>query len=281
MDGRQIMTADEIRRAIIRISHEIVERQAGTEGLVLVGIQRRGVPLAERIAAAIAEHEGVALPVGALDITFYRDDLSLIAQQPIVKGTAIPVDLNGKTVVLVDDVLYTGRTIRAAMDALVDFGRPQAIRLAVLVDRGHRELPIRADHVGKNVPTSRDELVKVHLVETDGEDAVRIERREERGMSAPLDASRGDRRPHPHVPIEPDDRAPLAPPAPPRRRRPLRGRHRPRHEDDRRDEGGPGPADHQGAGPARPERDDHLLRGLDPDPRLASRWPPRTSRPTS
>jgi pyrimidine operon attenuation protein / uracil phosphoribosyltransferase len=179
MEGRQIMTADEVRRAIVRISHEIVERQAGTEGLVLVGIQRRGVPLAERIAVAIAEHEGVALPVGALDITFYRDDLSLIAQQPIVKGTAIPVDLNGKTVVLVDDVLFTGRTIRAAMDALVDFGRPRAIRLAVLVDRGHRELPIRADHVGKNVPTSRDELVKVHVTETDGEDGVLIERREE------------------------------------------------------------------------------------------------------
>ncbi len=178
MDGRQIMTADEIRRAIVRISHEIVERQAGTEGLVLVGIQRRGVPLAERIGLAIAEHEGVTLPVGALDITFYRDDLSLVAQQPIVKGTAIPVDLNAKTVVLVDDVLFTGRTIRAAMDALVDFGRPRAIRLAVLVDRGHRELPIRADHVGKNVPTARDELVKVHLAETDGEDAVRIERRE-------------------------------------------------------------------------------------------------------
>jgi pyrimidine operon attenuation protein/uracil phosphoribosyltransferase len=176
MEARQIMTADEVRRAIIRISHEIVERQAGTEGLVLVGIQRRGVPLAGRIVAAIEEHEGVTLPAGALDITFYRDDLSLVAQQPIVKGTAIPVDLNEKTVVLVDDVLYTGRTIRAAMDALVDFGRPRAIRLAVLVDRGHRELPIRADHVGKNVPTSRDELVKVHLSEIDGEDAVRIER---------------------------------------------------------------------------------------------------------
>jgi len=178
MDARQIMTADEIRRAIVRLSHEIVERQAGTAGLVLVGIQRRGVPLATRLAAAIAEHERETVPVGALDITFYRDDLSLIAQQPIVKGTAIPVDLNGKTVVLADDVLYTGRTIRAAMDALVDFGRPEAIRLAVLVDRGHRELPIRADHVGKNVPTSRDELVRVHLAETDGEDAVWIERRE-------------------------------------------------------------------------------------------------------
>ena len=179
MDAPQIMTADEVRRTIVRISHEIVERQAGTDGLVLVGIQRRGVPLAQRIAAAINEHEGVALPVGALDITFYRDDLSLIAQQPIVKGTQIPVDLNGKTVVLVDDVLYTGRTIRAAMDALVDFGRPRAIRLTVLVDRGHRELPIRADHVGKNVPTSRSERVNVYLIETDGEDAVRITRGEE------------------------------------------------------------------------------------------------------
>jgi pyrimidine operon attenuation protein/uracil phosphoribosyltransferase len=170
------MTAEEIRRATVRISHEIVEKQAGTDGLVLVGIQRRGVPLARRVAGAIEEHEGVTLAVGALDITFYRDDLSLIAQQPLVKGTDIPFDLNGATVVLVDDVLYTGRTIRAAMDALVDFGRPQAIRLAVLIDRGHRELPIRADHVGKNVPTSREESVRVHLAEIDGEDGVDIER---------------------------------------------------------------------------------------------------------
>jgi len=170
------MTADEVRRAVIRISHEVVEKHAGTEGLALIGIQRRGVPLARRLAAAVADHEGVELPVGALDITFYRDDLSMIAQQPVVKGTDIPFDLNGRTVVLVDDVLYTGRTIRAAMDALVDFGRPRAIRLAVLVDRGHRELPIRADHVGKNVPTSREELVKVALEETDGEDAVTIDR---------------------------------------------------------------------------------------------------------
>jgi pyrimidine operon attenuation protein/uracil phosphoribosyltransferase len=174
--GRQIMTADEMRRATTRISHEIVEKQAGTQGLVLIGIQRRGVPLARRIAVAISEHEGVAIPVGALDITFYRDDLSMVAQQPVVKGTDLPFDLNGSTVVLVDDVLYTGRTIRAAMDALVDFGRPQAIRLAVLVDRGHRELPIRADHVGKNVPTSREEVVRVHLDEIDDEDGVDIER---------------------------------------------------------------------------------------------------------
>ena len=168
MSGRQIMTADEIRRATIRLSHEIVEKQAGTEGLLLIGIQRRGVPLARRIAESIAENEGVEVPVGALDITFYRDDLSMVAQQPVVKGTELPVDLNGSTVVLVDDVLYTGRTIRAAMDALVDFGRPQAIRLAVLVDRGHRELPIRADYVGKNVPTSMEQQVEVRLADTDG-----------------------------------------------------------------------------------------------------------------
>jgi pyrimidine operon attenuation protein / uracil phosphoribosyltransferase len=176
MSGRQIMTADEIRRATIRLSHEIVEKQAGTDGLLLIGIQRRGVPLARRIAAAIEENEGVEVPVGALDITFYRDDLSMVAQQPVVKGTELPSAIDGKTVILVDDVLYTGRTIRAAMDALVDFGRPQAIRLAVLVDRGHRELPIRADHVGKNVPTSREELVRVHVEEIDGEDGVEIER---------------------------------------------------------------------------------------------------------
>jgi len=176
MTGRRIMTADEIRRATIRLSHEIVEKQAGTDGLLLIGIQRRGVPLARRIAESIRENEGVEVPVGALDITFYRDDLSLIAQQPVVKGTDLPFGIDARTIVLVDDVLYTGRTIRAAMDALVDFGRPQAIRLAVLVDRGHRELPIRADHVGKNVPTSREEIVRVHLEETDGEDGVEIER---------------------------------------------------------------------------------------------------------
>ena len=184
MTGRRIMTADEIRRATIRLSHEIVEKQAGTEGLLLVGIQRRGVPLARRIAAAIAENEAVDIPVGALDITFYRDDLSLVAQQPVVKGTDLPFGIDGRAVVLVDDVLYTGRTIRAAMDALVDFGRPQAIRLAVLVDRGHRELPIRADHVGKNVPTSREEIVRVHLDEIDDEDGVEIERL----VDAPLTA---------------------------------------------------------------------------------------------
>ena len=174
MNGRRIMTADEIRRAVIRISHEIVEKQAGTSGLVLVGIQRRGVPIARRLAAAIREHEDVEIPVGALDIEFYRDDAQL-GHSPHVKGTDVPFGIDGSTVVLVDDVLYTGRTVRAAMDALREFGRPRAVRLAVLVDRGHRELPIRADHVGKNVPTSRDEVVRVRVREVDGEDAVDIE----------------------------------------------------------------------------------------------------------
>jgi pyrimidine operon attenuation protein/uracil phosphoribosyltransferase len=175
MTGRRIMTADEIRRAVIRISHEIVEKQAGTDGLRLVGIQRRGVPIARRLAEEIEAHEGVRIPVGALDITFYRDDLSTLGHSPVLKGTDLPFEIGGSTVVLVDDVLYTGRTVRAAMDALREFGRPQAVRLAVLVDRGHRELPIRADHVGKNVPTSREEVVRVRITEVDGEDAVDIE----------------------------------------------------------------------------------------------------------
>jgi pyrimidine operon attenuation protein/uracil phosphoribosyltransferase len=178
MTGRRIMTADDIRRAIVRISHEIVEKHAGTEGLVLVGIQRRGVALAHRLAEAIDGHEGARLPVGALDITFYRDDRARLGPQPVVKGTDVPFPIEDATVVLVDDVLYTGRTVRAAMDALREFGRPRAIRLAVLVDRGHRELPIRADHVGKNVPTARDEVVRVRVAELDGEDAVDIEPRE-------------------------------------------------------------------------------------------------------
>ena len=176
MSPRQIMTAEEVRRALVRIGHEIVEKHGGTADLALVGIERRGVPLASRIAEAITAHEGTAPPVGALDITFYRDDLSRLDHAPLVKATELPFDVNGLTVVIVDDVLYTGRTVRAAMDALIDFGRPTAIRLAVLVDRGHRELPIRADHVGKNVPTSRDEVIRVRLREVDGEDEVLIER---------------------------------------------------------------------------------------------------------
>jgi pyrimidine operon attenuation protein/uracil phosphoribosyltransferase len=168
MSGRQIMTADDVRRALIRISHEIVEKHGGTDGLALVGVQRRGVPLAQRIAAAVEQHEGVRLPVGDLDITFYRDDLSRIARQPLVRTPELPFQLEEVTVVVVDDVLYTGRTVRAAMDALMDHGRPSAVRLAVLIDRGHRELPIRADHVGKNVPTSRQEVIEVRLAEVDG-----------------------------------------------------------------------------------------------------------------
>ena len=182
MASRQIMGADDVRRALVRISHEIVEKHGGTEGLALVGIQRRGVPLAERLASAIQANEGVRLPVGSLDIRFYRDDLSQVARQPLLRASELPFPPETSTIVIVDDVLYTGRTVRAALDALVDVGRPKAVRLAVLVDRGHRELPIRADHVGKNVPTSREELVQVHLREVDGgDDEVVLERREADG----------------------------------------------------------------------------------------------------
>ncbi len=170
-----IMDADDIRRAIKRIAHEIVERNRGTESLVLVGVRTRGVPLATRVAKAIGEIEGREIPVGVLDITLYRDDLQLVAKQPVVKKTELPFDVEGKVVVLVDDVLFTGRTIRAAMDEIMDFGRPKAIQLAVLIDRGHRELPIRADYVGKNVPTSLKEIVEVRLSEEDGEDRVTLE----------------------------------------------------------------------------------------------------------
>jgi pyrimidine operon attenuation protein/uracil phosphoribosyltransferase len=175
--ARQIMTADDVRRALIRISHEIVEKHGGTDGLALVGVQTRGVPLAARLASAIETNEGARIPVGSLDISFHRDDIEPSARQPHVRGTDLPFDLQSSTLVIVDDVLYTGRTVRAALDALVEMGRPKAVRLAVLVDRGHRELPIRADHVGKNVPTSREERIRVHLSETDGgEDEVIIER---------------------------------------------------------------------------------------------------------
>jgi pyrimidine operon attenuation protein/uracil phosphoribosyltransferase len=170
------MSADDVRRALVRISHEIVEKHGGLEGLALVGIQTRGVPIAERLAGAIEEHEGTRPQVGSLDISFHRDDVAAGARAPHVKGTDLPFPLESSTLVIVDDVLYTGRTIRAALDALVEVGRPKAVRLAVLVDRGHRELPIRADHVGKNVPTSRDERIRVRLTETDGVDEVVIER---------------------------------------------------------------------------------------------------------
>ena len=168
----RLMDDAEIRRATTRIAHEILERNKGAEGVVLVGIAARGDDLARRLAEELRRIETANVPVGALDISFYRDDIGLRKEAPEVHETRIGFDISGCTVVLVDDVLYTGRTIRAAMDALVDFGRPMAIQLAVLIDRGHRELPIRADYVGKNVPTRKDEVVRVLLRETDGEDAV-------------------------------------------------------------------------------------------------------------
>ena len=169
----EILSKDGIDRSLRRISHEILERSASSlEELTLVGVLTRGAPLAERIAHNIEHFEGLEVPVGALDITLHRDDREAQGTEPEVRGSDIPFDVTGKTVVLVDDVLYTGRTARAAMDALLELGRPAAIRLAILVDRGHRELPIRADHVGKNVPTSREETVHVRLAETDGEEGV-------------------------------------------------------------------------------------------------------------
>ena len=167
IDKTILMDSEGIRRALTRIAHEIVEKNKGVDNIVLVGIRTRGVPIAERLAENIEKIEGQKPPVGVLDITLYRDDLSTLAYQPIVRPTELPVDITGKIVVLVDDVLYTGRTIRAALDAVIDNGRPKTIQLAVLVDRGHRELPIRADFVGKNVPTSSKEVVSVQLQATD------------------------------------------------------------------------------------------------------------------
>ena len=169
----KVMEEADVRRAVRRISHEIVERNKGAREVVVVGIRTRGVPLSLRIAETIAGIEGLEIPVGRLDITLYRDDLHTMSQ-PVVKETHLPGDIGGKNVVIVDDVLYTGRSVRAAMDAIIDFGRPATIQLAVLVDRGHRELPIRADYVGKNVPTSPGQKVNVHLREIDGEDGVYI-----------------------------------------------------------------------------------------------------------
>ena len=167
IDKTVLMDSEGIRRALTRIAHEIVEKNKGVDNVVLVGIRTRGVPIAERLAENIEKIEGKKPPVGVLDITLYRDDLSTLAYQPIVRPTELPVDITGKIVVLVDDVLYTGRTIRAALDAIIDNGRPKTIQLAVLVDRGHRELPIRADFVGKNVPTSSKEVISVQLQATD------------------------------------------------------------------------------------------------------------------
>ena len=170
-----IMDGQAISRAITRISHEILERNKGADNIALIGIQRRGVPLSWRIKDKIKEIEGSDVKIGELDITFYRDDLTIISSQPVVRSTEIPGRVTDRKIVLVDDVLFTGRTVRAALDALMDMGRPQAIKLAVLIDRGHRQLPIRADYVGKTIPTSAWETVHVLLKETDGEDRILIE----------------------------------------------------------------------------------------------------------
>jgi pyrimidine operon attenuation protein/uracil phosphoribosyltransferase len=174
MSERTLLSAEDMQRALVRVAHEIVERNKGAKDLVLVGMQTRGVPLARRLATTIQGLEGINVPVGSLDISLYRDDLSSLSLKPTVHRTDIPVDVTDKQIILVDDVFYTGRSIRAAMDALIDLGRPQSIQLAVLVDRGHRELPIRADYVGKNIPTSKNEEIKVEIKEVDGEDKVII-----------------------------------------------------------------------------------------------------------
>jgi pyrimidine operon attenuation protein/uracil phosphoribosyltransferase len=174
MTEKVVMTQEDIRRSLARITHEIMERNKTVENLVLVGMRTRGVPLARRLAANMENFEGLKIPVGALDISLYRDDLSLLNLQPTVQHTDITVSIDDRFVVLVDDVLYTGRSTRAAMDALIDLGRPQSIQLAVLIDRGHRELPIRPDYVGKNIPSSRDEEIQVRLIEVDGVDEVVI-----------------------------------------------------------------------------------------------------------
>jgi pyrimidine operon attenuation protein/uracil phosphoribosyltransferase len=174
MPLKVILTADDIRRTLARVAHEIIERNRSMSEMVLVGMRTRGVPLARRLAANVQNFEGTQIPVGALDISLYRDDLDTLDFKPVVNSTQIPIDIDRKTVVLVDDVLYTGRSARAAMDALIDFGRPASIQLAVLIDRGHRELPIRADYTGKNIPSARNEKIKVELMETDGRDQVSI-----------------------------------------------------------------------------------------------------------
>lgn len=182
MPEKVILSAEEMRRAITRIAHEILERNRGHEGLLFVGLHRRGVPLAQRLAARIKEFEGAEIPVGALDFSFYRDDISTRHARTVVRRTDIPTSVTDKKVILVDDVLYTGRSIRAAMDALMDMGRPLNIQLAVLIDRGHRELPIRPDYVGKNIPTALSEDVTVRFQEMDGRDEVVIIQAEEGGQ---------------------------------------------------------------------------------------------------
>ena len=182
-----VMEADGIRRALVRIAHEIVERNRGAGDVALVGIRRRGVPLAQRLAHSLLEITGRDVPTGALDITLYRDDLmrQAVGPQPLLRRTEIPFSIDDRRILLVDDVLYTGRTVRAALDALIDFGRPRSIQLVVLVDRGHRELPIKADYVGRNVPTATRQSVQVKLSEVDGVDEAAIEDVAGEGGSAP------------------------------------------------------------------------------------------------
>ena len=177
MGNYQVMDDNAVKRAVVRIAHEIVEKNKGASNLALIGIQRRGVPLAMRIAKQIESIENTEVTVGVLDITLYRDDLSMLNEHPVINGSEVNFPIEGKTLVLVDDVLFTGRTIRSAIEALYDLGRPACIQLATLVDRGHRELPIRADFVGKNVPTSLQENIKVSVTEIDGVDEVVLERK--------------------------------------------------------------------------------------------------------
>jgi len=174
IEKARILDKDALNRSLMRIAHEILEKNKGTKGLCLIGIRNRGAYLAQRLASCIEKIDAEKVPVGVLDITLYRDDLTLIANQPVVHRTEIEFDITDKSLILVDDVLYTGRTVRAALDALIDLGRPKSIQLAVLVDRGHRELPIRADYAGKNIPTSKNETIEVHLEEVDGKDEVVI-----------------------------------------------------------------------------------------------------------
>jgi pyrimidine operon attenuation protein/uracil phosphoribosyltransferase len=198
-----ILDAEQMARMIRRMAGEISERNRGVADLMLVGIRTRGVPLAEAIAAEIERMEGHEVPLGALDITLYRDDLSTVGAQPLVKGTHLPGPIDGRVMVLCDDVLYTGRTVRAALDHLVDYGRPRSVQLAVLIDRGHRELPIQADFIGKTVPTSQDEEIEVCFQQTDGTEAVRILQRPKRAV-------------HPRQAVRPRPSRQPQPPRPPR-----------------------------------------------------------------